>query len=90
MEQSSPRYHPILANPKHGPRYELYRLGVEGDEGESEIQSQPAILGGPCARGKLGPCARGSRGHGTRPCTRGDTAMGARAHGVVHLISSSS
>ena len=28
------------------------------------MQSQPAILGGPCARGKLGLCARGSRAHG--------------------------
>ena len=63
----------------------MYRLGVEGDEGEPKIQTQPAILGGPCARGKLGLCARGSRGHGTGPCARGALAPGScvvRGHGV--------
>ena len=57
MEQSSHMSNISFAFPKHGSRYEIYRLGVEGDEGKPKIQSQPAILGGPCARGKLGPCA---------------------------------
>ena len=48
------------------------------------MQSHPAILGGLCARGKLGPCARGSCGHGTGPCARGAPApvsCVARGHG---------
>ena len=86
--------HIYFVNPKHGSRYNLYSLGVEGDEEEGEMQSQPAILEGPCARGKLGPCARGSRGHDTGLCTRGalvpasyvvrgHVVSAAHAHGVT-------
>ena len=73
---------------------EYIGLGSKEMERGSNSRSQPAILGGPCAWGKLGPCARGSRGHGTGPCARGAPASdscvvrghgvsGARAHGSL-------